>query len=447
MRRLTLAARLTVFVIVCLVAVWVMAIASYYRARDARAGEPAPERIAALARIVEATAPGARADLMQAVAADGFKVGVHPVSPAGPLPGAPPDPSLRDRYERAFDGRPFAMSDAPRDIGLENTPTWYRAPTGALHFRIALSTGETLVVETQGPLPINRFGLPVGFGAGLIGTLIAVVALVVMYRETRPLARLAEAVDSIDLTNELAALPNPRYRAPEIRALIVAFDRLQRRLAGMVQGRMALIGGISHDVRTFATRLRLRVEGIGDPDERQRAIDDIDDMVALLDDALLSSRAGAGELAQEMVEPAEIAAREVEDRRARGDEVTLRIAAGAETAVVLGDRLALRRVLANLVDNALKYGGAARIELCLRGEEVLIQVDDDGPGIPPGRRAAMLEPFSRLESSRNRATGGAGLGLAIARTLVEGHGGAIEIADAPSGGARLIVSLPLFKAA
>jgi signal transduction histidine kinase len=190
-----------------------------------------------------------------------------------------------------------------------------------------------------------------------------------------------------------------------------------------------------------------------------------------LDDALLASRAGAGELAEELVELADVARAEVEDRRSAGKPADLRLggapangtrlggsaasASNVEPAghngpvvvlntTVLGDRLALRRVIANLVDNALLYGKAAHVSIDADREFVTMLVDDDGAGIPPDRRETVLQPFVRLEDSRNRSTGGAGLGLAIARSFVEAHGGTISINDSPSGGARLTVRLPLF---
>jgi len=120
--------------------------------------------------------------------------------------------------------------------------------------------------------------------------------------------------------------------------------------------------------------------------------------------------------------------------------------AGASNTTVLGDRLALRRVVANLIDNALNYGGAAHLRIDTDAGFVTLLVDDDGPGIPPDQREQILEPFVRLEDSRNRRTGGAGLGLAVARSLVEAHEGTITIAAAAGGGARVIVRLPLFVA-
>ena len=212
-----------------------------------------------------------------------------------------------------------------------------------------------------------------------------------------------------------------------------------------MRSRMTLIGGIAHDVRTFATRLRLRVEKIPDAAEQQRAIADIDDMIRLLDDALLSSRVGAGQLSQEMVDFAALVRTEADDRRAQGSHVELAADEATRDVIVLGDRLALRRIVANIIDNAVKYGRVARLRLQLENPAIVLTVDDEGPGIPPDRRQAMLEPFNRLETSRNRATGGAGLGLAVVRSLVEAHDGTIGLAEAPGGGTRVRIGLPVFR--
>ena len=212
-----------------------------------------------------------------------------------------------------------------------------------------------------------------------------------------------------------------------------------------MRSRMVLIGGIAHDVRTFATRLRLRVEKIPDAAERQRAIADIDDMIRLLDDALLSSRVGAGQLSQEMVDFAALVRTEADDRRAQGSRVEFSADEVTRGVIVLGDRLALRRIVANIIDNAIKYGQVARLRLRLENPAIVLTVDDEGPGIPADRRQAMLEPFNRLEASRNRATGGAGLGLAVARSLVEAHDGTIVLAEVPGGGTRVRIGLPVFR--
>ena len=229
---------------------------------------------------------------------------------------------LQDMYAAALSGREVKVA-APTTFTGRWFPRLTRLMSNAIELRISLRTGETLVVDATTRLPVTPFGLPIGFGAGLFGTIVAFLALLVMQRETRPLARLAAAVDRVDLSAEPPPLPDARRSAPEIRALIAAFNRLQSRLSEMLRARMTLIGGIAHDVRTFATRLRLRVETIPDEAERQRAIGDIDDMIRLLDDALLSSRVGAGQLSQEMVDFVALVRAEVDDRRAQDKQPDL----------------------------------------------------------------------------------------------------------------------------
>jgi signal transduction histidine kinase len=448
MLRLTLATRITMIVVVSLTAVWIAALAAFYRshAHEMESARPPPARIAALAELIEQVAPLRRRLALEAVTTERFQPRLLVSGEAAPArAGLAISEDIRRGYAEALDGRPFRLTTRPGSALVRWFPRLVTSAANELEFRIALRTGETLVVDTHSPLVINRLGLPVGFGAGLFGTVVAIVALLIMQRETKPLARLAAAVDHVELSADPVPLPDARRSAPEVRAVIAAFNRLQGRLGSMLRARMALIGGISHDVRTFAARLRLRLDAIPDDAERQRAAGDIDDMIHLLDDALLSSRAGAGELSQELVEIAALVRSEVGDRRAQGAAIDLACGGAAEGALVLGDRLALRRIVANLTDNALKYGHAAHLSIDADGGRAVLTVGDDGPGIPAGQREVMLEPFSRLEASRSRGTGGAGLGLAIVRALAEAHGGKVEIGDAPGGGARVTVSLPLFS--
>lgn len=433
-----------VFSILTITAAW------YYRVNANGSDDigPRPERVAALAVLLETGGEDLHRRVVAAANSDDFVAVLHPRGSRLPAWGEgwlAADDRLTDRYAAGLAGRPIELAWKPLTFLGRSVPRVIAPARTHLAFRIRLRTGDVLAIKTAEPIFINRLGLPPGFGAGMLGTLIALVALIVMHRQTRPLRQLAAAVDTVDFGGDPVALPDARRSAPEIRAVVAAFDRLQSRLSAMLRARLALIGGISHDVRTFAARLRLRVEALPDEMERARAIADIDDMIRLLNDALIASRAGAGELAEEMVEFGEIVAREIEDRRAGGARATLSADQAAGQAVVLGDRLALRRIVANLVDNALKYGHAADAALTLSGDWIEFSVADEGPGIPLNQRSLMLEPFSRLDHSRNRRTGGAGLGLAIARGLVEAHGGRIEIADAPGGGARLGIYLPVFR--
>ncbi len=449
MLRVTLAARLALIGLIGFSVVVTVVVAIFYRTtvHENELTRPSPARLDALATLLERTGADSRQSVLDAVSSPQFMVRIAPS--AAPVSGETPpqQQQLRETYAAGLASRAVEIVSPPDHRISRGFPRIARLMANAIEFRIGLRSGELLIIDAYTRLPVTPLGLPVGFGAGLFGSVVALLALLVMQRETRPLARLAAAVDRVDLSADPPPLPDARRSAPEIRAVIAAFNRLQGRLAEMLRARMTLVGGIAHDVRTFATRLRLRVEHIPDDAERQRAVADIDDMIRLLDDALLSTRAGAGGLSQEMVELAALIAAEVHDRRVQGAQVDLVTDERARDVVVLGDRLALRRVLANIIDNALAYGHAAHVRAALKDGLIVVSIDDEGAGIPADQRQTVLEPFHRLEKSRNRATGGAGLGLAVVRSLVEAHGGTIEIAAAPSWGTRVNVVLPVFQPA
>ncbi|MDN5000529.1 sensor histidine kinase [Bradyrhizobium sp. GCM10027634] len=449
MLRVTLAARLALIGLAGFAVGITVVLAVFYRTtvHENELTRPSPARLEALATLLERTRGDSRQAVLDAVSSPQFMARIVPGAAPASGETPPQQAQLREIYAAGLAGRPVEIVPPPDHRASRLFPRIARLMANAAEFRIGLRGGELLVIDAYTRLPVTPFGLPVGFGAGLFGSIVALLALLVMQRETRPLAQLAAAVDRVDLSADPPKLPDARRSAPEIRAVIAAFNRLQERLAEMLRARMTLVGGIAHDVRTFATRLRLRVEHIPDDAERQRAVADIDDMIRLLDDALLSARAGAGGLSQEMVELTVLIAVEVHDRHAQGKPVDLITDERARNVVVLGDRLALRRILANIIDNALAYGHAAHVRASLKDGAVIVAIDDDGPGIPADQRQAVLEPFHRLEQSRNRATGGAGLGLAVVRSLVEAHGGTIDIAAAPGGGTRVNVVLPVFRPA
>lgn len=452
--RLTFASRLGLIVVLSLIVAWIASTSIFYVATAREDGTsrplPLPRQIAALVQLLEqADDSNERTLIIRAVGSAKFSVQLASSLPLLQTPDARPFELRARLLQKALDeigGRPFSLTfDAKADHDWGPPQFSYMTPAD-LELRVRLNTGETLVIQGYHRPTTNVYGMPIGFIAGLVGTLTGLIALIIMHRQTRPLARLAARVDQIDFSGLPAMLPEARSAAPEIRQLIAAFNRLQSRVTQLLRARLAMLGGISHDVRTFATRLRLRVDHIPEGVDRERAIADIDDMIRLLDDALLASRAGAGELVEELVEFGQVVRAEVDDRSAEQAPIHLLSATKDEDAIVLGDRVALRRVVANLIDNALQYGKAAHVHVAASESTVQLIVDDEGPGIPPEQREALLEPFARLETSRNRRTGGAGLGLAVVRSLVEAHGGVINIGDAPTGGARFMVSLPLFRA-
>jgi signal transduction histidine kinase len=319
------------------------------------------------------------------------------------------------------------------------------ASPGRVEIKVGLKSGETLVITSGSVLSLSMLGVPPGFWAGMMGFAIALITIVMLRREARPLRKLADAVDRMQLPEQAEPIPDAPRSAPEIRALISAFNRLVDRVTSLLKARMVIMGGISHDLRTYAARLRLRAEMIPDEQERAKAVRDLDEMNRLLDDSLLALDASPQAREHELFEVAPLLARELEDRRLAGAPVSLNISPQAETTQLLGDPLAIRRLVANLTDNAITYGRQAAITATVDGDDLIITIDDKGPGIAADQRLRVLEPFVRLEASRNRRTGGAGLGLTIACKAAELHGGSLELGDAPGGGTRALVKLPLFS--
>jgi signal transduction histidine kinase len=452
MIRLGFAARLLIIFVTSLVALQLLAVVAFFlqRSRDTDSGlrMPLPDQAAALVELLESLPREQWPRVLRATSSTDLRVRISEGRPEGREATwyeAPVVELILRRYLAALGGREVRVRVEPSSelfSGPMQALAW--ASPGAVEIEVGLKSGETLVVATGGLLHLTMLGFPPGFWAGMLGFAVAVIAVLMVRREARPLRDLAKAVDRMSLPGKADPIPDVPRGAPEIRALIAAFNRLSERIAQLIKARMALIGGISHDLRTYATRLRLRAELIGDAQERAKAIHDLDDMRQLLDDSLLAIEAGAAVRAQELLEIAPILEREADDRRRAGAAVTLALSPAAQGAQLIGDALALRRLIANLTDNALAYGREALIGADVAGDHLVIVVDDKGPGISPAERELVLEPFVRLEQSRNRATGGAGLGLAIARTVAETHDGRLTLETAPGGGTRAVVRLPLF---
>ncbi len=426
-----------------LLVLWIGFIVVFYRVSglSPTSSGPPPEHLVAVADLLASLPSPARAAALPALRSPLLEVDVVP---AAEVPAGSDEMSDREELE------PYRAALGDRLIRMPLRPGAQRRPLSQLFtdraapgaFYIALDGREVLVAEARTPFFVTFFGLPAGVGAGLFGAVLACVALLLLHREIRPLARLASVADRIDPTGEPVPLPHLRASTPEVRALVSAFEGLQTRIHAMTRARLALIGGIQHDVRSFATRLRLRIDQLPDPVERERAEADIRDMIELLDNALLTARAGVGVLDEEMLDLALLVRTEAADLRAAGRPVTLDTVAEGP-GWVLADRLALRRVIGNIIDNAIKYGQRARVGLAVIGDQVRLVVRDDGPGFPPRMRDVLMEPFMRAEPSRARRTGGAGLGLAVARGLVEAHGGTIELGKGPGG--QVLITLALFR--
>jgi len=303
-----------------------------------------------------------------------------------------------------------------------------RRPDGRwLHARVFVPAGERRLLWTMLLQALFTYAVLVG-----------AVALV-LRRITRPLAALTARMERFAGTRD-GAPPLEPQGPDDVRRLIAAHNALEARIAALLDEKDVMLGAIGHDLKTPLAALRVRIESVEDDAERARMAATIEDIARILDDILSLARVGRPSDPLEPTELGALAASVVEEYEDRGEPVTL---ADAPRIVLPLRATWLRRALRNLIDNALRYGSAARVSLSRDGNHATIRIDDDGPGIPEGEIARMLEPFTRIEASRNTATGGAGLGLTLARAIAEQHGGALTLANRPGGGLSASLSLPL----
>lgn len=253
---------------------------------------------------------------------------------------------------------------------------------------------------------------------------------------TRPVQRLAAAAQS--LGGEGASPPLPEEGPREFREASRVFNQMQARIRQQLADRDRFVAAVSHDLRTPLTRLRLRTETLPGAEDRHRMGRDIAEMDAMITATLEHLRGAAHAEPLALVDVRALADSLADDLQDMGHAVTVQGAC----APLQARPGALRRCLDNLVGNAVRYGGGA--ELCLQDgpAELRITIRDHGPGLPEAELARVMEPFYRVEASRNRASGGMGLGLSIARDIALRHGGALRLRNAPGGGLEATLILP-----
>jgi two-component system osmolarity sensor histidine kinase EnvZ len=258
-----------------------------------------------------------------------------------------------------------------------------------------------------------------------------------MRAQVRPVLRLASAAEAFGKGREMETFRPQGAR--EVRRAALAFIAMKTRIQRQIAQRTAMLAGVSHDLRTPLTRMRLELEMMPD-DESVRAMkDDIVEMERMLNGYLAFAR-GEG---SEKPEPSDLAEL-IEDavRQARRSGAQVDFHAQGRLRIPVRPH-AFMRCMTNLLENALRYGSRAWVQAKRRGGVIEILIDDDGPGVPEDLREEVFKPFFRAEGSRNPETGGVGLGLTIARDLVRGHGGEIVLGDSPLGGLRVKIRLPV----
>jgi signal transduction histidine kinase len=303
-----------------------------------------------------------------------------------------------------------------------------------------LPDGRFVSLGTNGGPDAERprlLGLPASLWMGGLAVIVALLALLLTAREMRPLRELAKATRRFDGTG--VTVEPMTQGAPDIRLTSRAVADMQARVVDLLGERSLMIGAISHDLRTLLTRMRLRSASLVDGITRDGLERDLDGMDAMLADALAFAR-GTGPSIHAALDLADIAAAEIAEREARPG--SSEISADLQDAPCHGDAHALQRVVANLLDNAVKYGrGCVRLTVAGDEETSQLTVEDNGPGIPPDQRAAVLVPYHRGDDPAQRRLAGSGLGLAIVQQIVRAHGGAVNISTSELGGAKIMVKI------
>lgn len=279
------------------------------------------------------------------------------------------------------------------------------------------------------------YAITLSLMAGIF-VLLLLPAYWVARRITQPIRMLAEGAAR---ERPERADPLPLGGPPEVQAVGAAFNHMRARIADYLSERTAMLVAIAHDLRTPMTRLSFRLEELPEG-TRVKAQADVEEMRTMVTDLLDFMRSGTDSAARVRIDLSAIIETLADDLADMGQDVAV---IASSRAVVRADPGALRRCIGNIVENAVRYGGSARIALTVAGGRAVVRVMDDGPGVPPGIIDRLCEPFYRGEASRNRETGGVGLGLSIARTIADGHGGTLRFANRTEGGLQVTVTLPL----
>ncbi|MDP6343831.1 MAG: ATP-binding protein [Alphaproteobacteria bacterium] len=323
------------------------------------------------------------------------------------------------------------------DEGLELAFTIENQPAQKHYLiRVAFEDGTLQVL-----VPHNRVTAAASQVLALwtIGSSLLLLAIAILFlrNQVRPILRLAQAADRLGKGQEVEDFKPSG--ASEVRLAADAFLRMRDRIERQIRQRTEMLAGVSHDLRTPLTRMKLELAMLGETPAAAEMQADVEEMERMIEGYLAFARGADGERAVE-TDLTQLLEETVGDARRHGAEVDF--AAEGELRARLRPQ-SLKRCVANLLSNAERYARRTSVEARRDGDMIEITVDDDGPGIPEAEREAVFRPFYRLEGSRNPGTGGVGLGLAIARDTVRSQGGDVTLGEAPAGGLRATVRLPV----
>jgi signal transduction histidine kinase len=323
------------------------------------------------------------------------------------------------------------ISVSARTLAADNDGRSGRAVVAA-----ALQDGQRLTFT----IPYDVLGNNNGLILFLISTVIVatLVSIWMARRIAAPIRAFADAAERLGL--DLTAPPLAMQGPQELRTTIETVNRMQQRLQRFLEDRTQMLAAISHDLRAPLARLRLRAELVADGEQQRKMFDDLDSMNAMIESTLAFARDNARQEPRTLVDLGVLVGDVCEDAGDSGEKVAY---AGQRGIDIPCRPTLIRRAVANLIDNAVKYGESARVKIVHEASRVVIIVDDDGPGIPADEQEKVFAPFYRREAARNPAKAGVGLGLSIARTVAREHGGDVTLRNRDGGGLSALIELPV----
>ena len=278
-----------------------------------------------------------------------------------------------------------------------------------------------------------------GFVAWMVGTslLLFLVATLFLRIQVRSIATLAQVAEDFGKGINTPFKPSG---SSEVRKAGLAFIKMKERIQKQISERTQMLAGVSHDLRTPLTRMRLQLAMLPESPDNKEFMDDIGEMEKMLD-GYLAFVSGEGGEKNTFVDMNELILSII--NKFRNTKAMIRYSTNDQVSAIQGREQALKRAITNIISNAFAYGKNIAVGLESNNNKLEITVDDDGPGIPADKREDVFKAFYRLEESRNKETGGVGLGLSIARDIISSHGGRIELSDSELGGLRVLISIPL----
>jgi signal transduction histidine kinase len=413
-------------------------------------GFAAAQRIANLTRLVQDAPREWRERIVAALSDQTFRVALSDRAPAmNPVLEDEAVPQavkafLAEQMPKGGERQPRVSVSAPEGPPFGFHPMLGRGPMmhGLGGFRdlqvaMPLPDGQWLSFTTGLPDTGPAFSRQFMVSMVIMAIIILVVSIWAVRRVTAPLSSLVVAAER--LGRDVTAPPLSETGTIETRQASRAFNQMQVRLRNLIENRTRLLAAISHDLRTPLTLLRLRIENVTDAPERDKMLATIAEMDSMIEATLKFAR---DEAISEPRRPTDLAAllqSIVDDMHDAGLSVTM---APAPPLTYDCRPNALKRALSNLIDNAVKYGKTAHAAIDATSDSIEIAIEDEGPGIPEAELSRVLEPFYRLDESRSRETGGVGLGLAIALSVVQAHQGELLLSNRRSGGLRAVIKLP-----